>query len=75
MDAQVFRIKTMHQSVHFTALGLHREENAGNSSEAQHQLEHQDGCHLMAAPQHADRDKGANDPADLTNGGCNSNPS
>ena len=60
--------------IHSTALGLYREEYAGNSSEEQHQLEHQDGCHLMAAPQHADSDERANNPADFAYGGCDSDP-
>jgi hypothetical protein len=64
----------MRPSVHFSALGLYREENARNSSEEQHQLKHQHCFHLVAVPQHAHGDEWANNPADLTNGGCDSDP-
>lgn len=61
-------------SFHLAALGLHREEDAGDPSEEQHQLKHQHRFHLMAAPQHAHGDEGANNPADLTDGGCDPDP-
>lgn len=71
---QVSCLTQHHTSVHLAALGFYREEDAGNSGEEQHQLEHQDGCHLLATPQHADGDQRAHNPADLANGGRDPDP-
>jgi hypothetical protein len=57
--------------IHPAALGLYREEHTAHCSKAQYHFEHQDCFHLVAAPQHRNGNKRANNPANSTNGRCN----
>jgi hypothetical protein len=51
---------------HSVALDLYREEHTAHCRKAQYHLEHRDCFHLVAAPQHHNGNKRANNPANST---------